>query len=149
MDCANQPARESSRNFETHRFTLVGVKRLALLLAVLAAGCAREQEASLPGYCTSAAALRSPPAPLSDCFAKDSSPGDVQAVGAAFLDAARGLVKERDARALGYLVGAARRGAQESQGIHFEIVRRLEQEARPLSRSRGFDIGARAGRSSG
>ena len=124
---------------------------VALLLGLALAGCSREDEAevSLPEFCTSAAALRSPPEPPSHCFTHAASSGDVQAVGAAFLEAAQGLVRDGDARALGYLVGAARRGSTRSQGIHLEIVRRLEQEARPLAGRAGYDAGERAGRTSG
>jgi hypothetical protein len=132
------------------------------LLSLLAlAGCSRDQEADLPAACRSepavfAAALRAAPGPvrvdgvsLSECLAKDSSVGDVQAVGVAFLEAAQRLGRERDLTALGYLVGAVRRGAERSQGIHLELVRRIEQETVPFARRPAFERGLRAGRSSG
>lgn len=166
MDCERQPVRESCGNFERAGSAQLYdrlVKRLALALSVLAlAGCARDDgEADLPEGCTGPAealvsALRSAPQPvavgdvrIADCLARNSSSGDVQAVGARLLEAAQRLGEERDAVGLGYLVGALRRGAKDSQGIHFELVRRIEQEAAPFSRSDGFERGLRAGRSSG
>jgi hypothetical protein len=139
------------------------VKGLALIASGLAlAGCARDDgEADLPDACGSdsavfADALRAAPSPvrvagvpLSDCLARNASAGEVQAVGATFLEAAQRLGGERDAVGLGYLVGALRRGAKESQGIHLELVRRVEQEARPFTGSAAFERGLRAGRTSG
>jgi hypothetical protein len=138
------------------------MRPLAIVLAALAAatGCSREHEASLPEACTSpsalTAALRAAPGPvrvdgtpISECLAKDSSPGSVVTLGAALLETAQRLGEEQDASGLGYLVGAVRRGAEGSQGIHSEIVRRLEQEAGSLSASAAFEAGERAGRSSG
>ena len=139
------------------------MKRLALIALGLAlAGCARDDgEADLPEACESAAAvfadaLRAAPSqvrvdgvPLSDCLVRNASAGDVQAVGATFLGTAQQLGEDRDAVALGYLVGALRRGAKESQGIHLELVRRVEQEARPFAGSAAFERGLRAGRTSG
>ena len=132
------------------------------LSALALAGCARDDgEAELPDACTGdaapfVAALRDAPDPvriegvsISDCLARDSSTGDVQAVGGVLLDSAQTLAGERDAVALGYLVGALRRGAKESQGIHLELVRRVEQEAAPFAGSAAFDRGVRAGRTSG
>jgi hypothetical protein len=140
-----------------------GVKGLAAILAVLVvAGCARDDgDAELPSACRSDAAaftdalaaapdpVRVDGVPISDCLAKDSSQGEVQLVGEALLGAAQRLGEERQAVALGYLVGALRRGAEESGGIHLELVRRVEQEALPLRGAPGFDRGLRAGRSSG
>jgi hypothetical protein len=138
------------------------VKRAAAIVLVLAAaGCARDRDAELPAACTDSpdafvGALAAAPSPvridgarISECLAKDSSTADVQALGVVVLEAARRLGQERDAVGLGYLVGALRRGASGSQGIHFELVRRVEQEARPFAESAAFERGRRAGRSSG
>ena len=139
------------------------MKGLALIALGLAlAGCARDDgEADLPDACGSDAAvfadaLHAAPSPvrvagvpLADCLARDASAGEVQAVGATFLEAAQRLGREGDAAGLGYLVGALRRGAKESQGIHLELVRRVEQEAAPFARSAAFERGLRAGRTSG
>ena len=86
---------------------------------VALAGCARDDgEADLPDACTDAApfvtALRDAPEPvrveegvsISDCLARDSSTGDVQAVGAVLLESAQRLGEGGDGVALGYLVGA-------------------------------------------
>ena len=138
------------------------MKALIAVFAVLAlAGCGREQEGVVPEACTSppaelASALGAAPGPvrvdgvpLSHCLVRNASVGDVQAVGSTFLAAAQTLDRERDAVALGYLVGALRRGGQASQGIYSEMVRRVESEAGPFRRSPGFERGLRAGRSSG
>ncbi len=135
----------------------------AILLLAAAGGCAREgvEGAALPAPCEQPAAawvraLESAPhpvrvdgVPISDCLGKDSSAGDVQLVGSMVVEAARQLGEERRPVALGYLVGALRRGSERTQGIHAEIVRRVEQEAGPLARLPAFDRGRSAGRSSG
>jgi hypothetical protein len=51
---------------------------------------------------------------------------------------------------LGYLVGAARRGASETQGVHDELIRRIEQELAGVDRrspayQRGYDAGRARG----
>jgi hypothetical protein len=86
---------------------------------------------------------------ISDCLAKDASTADVQRVGATLVETARQLAERRRAEPLGYLVGAARRGSERTQGIHAEIVRRLEQEAGSLARTPQYRLGLRAGRTSG
>ena len=165
MDCGRQPPGETCGNLERATSAQLydrPVKALVpLLLLIALAGCSRDQEADLPAACRSepatfAAALASAPATvrvdgvrLSSCLAEDASVGDVQAVGVAFLGAAQQLGREGDPVGLGYLVGALRRGAEGGQGIHAELVRRIEQEAGPFSRRPGFERGLRAGRSSG
>jgi hypothetical protein len=92
--------------------------------------------------------------PLADCLTKDSDADDVQRVGATWVEVATGLSREARAHAnsaealrLGYLVGAARRGGAHTQGIHAELLRRLEQETATVdTRSRAFRRGERAGR---
>jgi hypothetical protein len=92
--------------------------------------------------------------PLADCLAEDSDADDVQRVGAAWVEVAGRLAREASARPespealqLGYLIGAARRGAARTQGIHTELVRRLEQETATVDTgSRAFRRGERAGR---
>ena len=132
-----------------------------LLAGVALAGCARDaHESDTPAGCTDAGvvtdALSAAPgpvrvdgAPLSDCFGKDADAGDVQVVGAAFLESAQRLGEEKDAAALGYVLGALRARTEDTQGIHSEILRRLEQEARPVAGEPGFERGLRAGRTSG
>jgi hypothetical protein len=132
------------------------LKGLVVIAAGLAlAGCAREDEDPLPAGCDDSAflarGLASAPAsvPVAQCLTKDASAGEVQVAGAALLGAAERLGREGDANALGYLVGVLRRRSVETQGIHSEIVRRIEQEARPFRDRPGFERGLRAGRSSG
>lgn len=133
---------------------------VVIAIAIAVAGCAREDEDPLPGFCGDrealVRALAAAPDPvrvegtrISDCFTKDSSVGDVQVAGSALLQTAERLGSEGDAVGLGYLVGALRARSVDTQGIHAEVVRRIEQEARPFFRSRGFERGLRAGRSSG
>ena len=134
----------------------------AVLLVLVVAGCSRgAHDEDVPAACRSdtvaftdalAAAprpVRVDGVPISRCLAKDASQGDVQLVGEILLATARRLGEERRAVPLGYLVGALHRGAQRTQGIHLELVRRVEQEALALRDSRGFERGLRAGRSSG
>jgi hypothetical protein len=135
---------------------------LGLLVFAAAAGCSREDgEAKLPAACESepsafVSALRAAPAPvrvegvaISDCLPSNASVGDGQLVGSALLETAQRLGEEGRALPLGYLVGAMRRAAPQGQGVHLELVRRVEQEAGPLADAPGFDRGLRAGRSSG
>jgi len=86
-----------------------------------------------------------------------SDAGELQAVGAALVGAAGDLAAEargsggRDAELrLGYLVGAARRGAGREHGQRSELLRRLDQETQGLgprggSFRRGLDAGLRGG----
>ena len=155
--------------------------RLGLLSALLAslalaAGCGG------PGDSTPAACLEGPPAylhalaaaparvelagttPISECLAPNQTGGDLAGVGTALVSTATRLNAEaRDEPGgeanlqLGYLVGAARRGAEGTEGIHAELIRRLVAAARysPDGRSmppaflrayrRGFDAGSERG----
>jgi hypothetical protein len=140
---------------------------LALALAV-AGGCGKDSDRGLPAACPAdsdqvMAALRKAPAPvridgvaLSECLTRRSSPEEVQRVGANYVEAAAGL--SRDARRrphgpaalrLGYLVGAAHRGASATEGVHSELIRRLDQELRSVPSSPARRRGERAGRRSG
>ena len=86
-----------------------------------------------------------------------SPPGDLQEIGAAYIAVAADLAFEARAdpdgpaaTRLGYLIGAVRRGADRTQGIHAELVRRMEQELVIVdTRSSAFREGERAGRESG
>jgi hypothetical protein len=98
--------------------------------------------------------------PISDCLAQNQTGGDLATVGAAMLTAATRLNVEARAEPggpanlqLGYLLGAAERGADGTEGIHAELIRRLSAAARysPDNQSlpatflaayqRGFDAG--------
>jgi hypothetical protein len=144
------------------------ISRAALLVAAAGAalaGCSSDGDESLPAACRAAeqgvrAALAAAPGrvevdgtPLSACFVKSSDPAEIQDVGAAYLAVAAELraaaARNREgdqALRLGYLVGAVRRGTERTQGIHSELLRRLEQEAAPLAgESAAFARGRRAG----
>jgi hypothetical protein len=144
---------------------------LALVaLALGAAGC-RTAEPKLPASCRDrperlAAALRAAPAPvrladgtrLSTCLRRARSDAELQDVGTTFTQVADGLatrVGRSDAAALqlGYLIAAARRGAQRTNGVGLELQRRLEQtvglEGPPPVRRAAFERGNAAGRQSG
>jgi hypothetical protein len=116
----------------------------ALIAAATLAACGRD-ESTPPPSCSSSPdaiikALAAAPGPvrleggvsLSDCVNKSRSDGDLQTIGALLTGAADQLALTVDgndtaALELGYLVGAVRKGARTTNGIHAEIVRRLEQ----------------------
>jgi hypothetical protein len=98
--------------------------------------------------------------PISGCLVENQKAGDLAAVGTAMVAAATRL--NADSRAepggdanleLGYLLGAAQRGAERTDGIHAELIRRLtaatrySPDNRPLpapfldAYQRGFDAG--------
>jgi hypothetical protein len=144
---------------------------LAILVALALAACGRGGAGELPAACdfpdgprTVRAALASAPgevrvngAPLSSCLAREASASDVQTVGAAYVSAAAELAatartapRSPATTQLGYLVGAVRRGASRTAGIHYEVVRRVEQELSGIdSRAPEYVRGERAGESSG
>jgi len=148
-----------------------------LVACVLAAfGCGNQSD-STPVACLEGAdayerALRDAPGkvllggetPISDCLAENQKPGDLARVGEATVQAATKLNAEARAQQggdatvrLGYLLGAAQRGAEGSEGIHSDLVRRLTVAARyapgtePLSQQflsayrEGFDAGKAGG----
>lgn len=151
---------------------------VALVLAALAlaaAGCGGSDD-STPVACLEGAgayekALGDAPGevllqgetPISDCLARNQTGGDLSRVGEAMIEAATRLNAESRegtgdaALQLGYLIGAAERGAEESEGIHADLVRRLTVAARyapdrqPLSQQflsayrEGFDAGCSGG----
>ncbi len=142
---------------------------LALLLAAaLLAGCGEEEE--LPIACTDRAAvvraLEAAPrlvtlegeVSLAECVRRASSDAELQELGVALTGVAEGLevAARRDEQAalrLGYLIGAARRGAiSTAGGVQLELARRLERSgaqvagrAREDALVRGLDAGAADG----
>jgi hypothetical protein len=117
---------------------------LALALAALAAGCGGSDDetpvACLGGAETYMRALEKAPAqvrlagdvPISDCLAENQTSGDLATVGNATLEAATELnAAARDDVGgeanlqLGYLIGAAQAGAEGTDGVHAELLRRL------------------------
>jgi hypothetical protein len=140
-------------------------------LAVLA-GCG-STDSSTPVACLEGAgpylvALKSAPGPvelkgetpISECLVENQAGGDLATVGTAMVAAATKLNAEARVEPggaanveLGYLLGAAQRGADGTDGIHVELIRRLTAAARyspdnrPLPTTfldayqRGFDAG--------
>lgn len=94
---------------------------------------------------------------ISECVVPGQSGGELANVGSELIVAATrlastvsegGAVGEQAALRLGYLVGAVRRGAEGTGGIHSDLVRRLEATARLTSESAdaaAYAEGLRAG----
>jgi hypothetical protein len=122
---------------------------LILLALALAVGCGNADD-STPVACLEGAeayerALSAAPDEvllegetlISECLTRNQSGGDITRVGEALIETATGLNAEARAKPggeaavqLGYLLGAAARGAEESEGIHSDLVRRLVVAAR-------------------
>jgi hypothetical protein len=149
---------------------------LLLVLVWLVTGCGNQGD-STPAVCLGGShaylrALAEAPGevrvggetPISDCFAENQSGGDLATVGGAMVEAAAELNAEGRAEPrgggavqLGYLLGAAQRGAESTEGIHSDLIRRLTVAARyspggkplpPAFRTayrRGFDAGRAGG----
>ena len=102
--------------------------------------------------------------PISDCLARNQAGGDLATVGTAMVTAVTRLNAAGRAHPggnanlrLGYLLGAASRGAESTEGIHAELIRRLLTAARyspdnqPLPPAflrayrRGYEAGAARG----
>lgn len=149
---------------------------LLACLALAASGCGNEDD-STPVACLEGAgayerALAAAPGevllggetPISDCLVSGQTGGDLSRVGEAMLETATGLNAEAQADPggeasvrLGYLLGAAQRGSEESEGIHADLVRRLIVAARyapgdqplPPEFVRTYRTGYAAGRKEG
>lgn len=74
---------------------------------------------------------------ISECLAENQKAGDLATVGTALVGVATKLNAEARAEPggeanlrLGYLLGAAERGASQTDGIHAELIRRLTVAAR-------------------
>jgi hypothetical protein len=145
---------------------------LALAVACLVAGCGKQDDstpvACLEGKDAYVSALAGAPGevtldgetPISECLAENQQGGDLATVGEALVEAATELNAEARTDPggeanlqLGYLIGAAQRGADSTEGIHADLIRRLTVAARyapgrkPLSPAflaayrEGFDAG--------
>jgi hypothetical protein len=75
--------------------------------------------------------------PISGCLVENQAAGDLATVGIAMVGTATKLNAEARAEPggaanveLGYLLGAAQRGADGTDGIHAELIRRLTAAAR-------------------
>jgi hypothetical protein len=145
---------------------------LACLVALTVAGCGRSESDATPSACLDGAraytaALAAAPGrvelsggvPISDCLAENQSGGNLATVGEALVEAATKLNAEARGEPggtanlqLGYLLGAVQRGAERTEGIHADLIRRLTVAARyspegPLPQAflatyrQGFDAG--------
>ena len=122
---------------------------LILLVALALAACGSADQDNTPATCLNGSrafsdALQAAPGvvrlsgevPISDCLVSNQSAGDLARVGGTLV----ALATKLNAQAhqdpggaptlqLGYLVGAVTRGAGNTQGIHAELVRRIEAAA--------------------
>jgi hypothetical protein len=123
---------------------------LACLAALAAAGCGSQNDNSTPVACLEGeaaylVALRAAPndvklagqTPISDCLAENQQAGDLAGVGEVLVTTATKLNAEAQTEPggdanlqLGYLLGAAERGAEKTEGIHADLIRRLTVAAR-------------------
>jgi hypothetical protein len=146
------------------------------IAGLLGAGCGSADD-STPAACLEGAgayerALKAAPdevlledeTPISECLTRNQSSGDLTRVGEALIETATALnAKAREDPGgaanlqLGYLLGAAERGAEEGEGIHSDLVRRLAVAARyapgkdplPPAFYRGYRSGYAAGQKNG
>ena len=145
------------------------MRRIAALVLVAAlAGCGSNSSERLPAACIQGpgpvlTALQGAPGEvsldgvrISQCFNRDAGGTDEQILGTNLVSAAQQLGDraasdpEGDAALqLGYLIGAAQRGARRN-GLAAELIRRLRQEQGSLpARSAAFRRGQRAGLAKG
>jgi hypothetical protein len=120
---------------------------LALGTALFGCGAPSDSTpvACLEGGAAYLAALKDAPGPvelpdetpISSCLVENQKAGDLAAVGGALVTAATRLDAEARAEPggaanlrLGYLLGAAERGADGTSGIHADLIRRLTAAAR-------------------
>ena len=144
-----------------------------LLLAVLAiAGCGKADPAPLGAGCADreqlTGALAKAPGPvmlasgttISACVSSARTDSDLMTLGYSITAVADGLAEQARggdraaALQLGFLVGAADRGARNSQGIQSELAYRLESAARRIESAgstvqAAFEQGRRDGRARG
>jgi hypothetical protein len=150
---------------------------LGLAAAVLLAAACSEEEEATPAACLSPAgtylqALRAAPGevlldgetPIHECVIPDQDAGELSTVGGSVVEAATRLNGEAradpggpQAVQLGYLVGAVQQGAEDTSGIHTDLIRRLDTAGRfapggeqlPVEFERTFGRGYAAGQESG
>jgi hypothetical protein len=158
------------------------MRRKALAIAVplaasVLAACGSSGTESTPAACLGSAAsyrqaLAAAPGdvrlagttPISGCLVEGQSGGELAEAGQAMVlaatqlnEAARNDPAGPEAVQLGYLLGAAHRGASETNGIHTDLIRRLDTAARfttgggtlPASFEPTYGAGYAAGRSGG
>lgn len=143
---------------------------------MIAAGCSKSESEQAPVACLEGpdaylAALADAPGevrlggetPISDCLPEDQEGGELAEVGSAMITTATRLNEEALRKPsgaasvqLGYLVGAAEAAAEDSAGIHSDLIRRLNTAARfdptgePSAEfEAAFERGYEAGRETG
>jgi hypothetical protein len=144
---------------------LMRVRTALAAAAALACGACGQSTPPLSDDCTQgsaplSAALAAAPADvrladgtrLSECVSRADAEAEIQEVSAGATSladqlAAKAAGDDTAAVRLGYLIGAAKRGARHTGGIHAELVRRLESAAAhlPAGRRGAFDRGLGAG----
>ena len=122
---------------------------LVLLVSLAIAGCGSADQDTTPVACLSGPraftdALRDAPGavrlaggtPISGCIVHNQSTGGLTQVGDTLVKVSTELNAEARSDPggpptvqLGYLIGAVTRGAAETQGIHSELLRRIEAAA--------------------
>jgi len=113
---------------------------VALVCLIVVAGCGNASD-STPTACLEGSSFYLHKGQdgvlISECLPPNQKPGDLATVGLAMLRATTKLNAEARARPggaanlqLGYLLGAAERGAEGTEGIHEELIRRLTAAAR-------------------
>lgn len=121
----------------------------AALAVLIAAGCGTADDttpvACLEGAGSYLRALDAAPAeakldgevPIDECLPQNQKAGELATVGTAMVAAATKLNAEARANPgspanlqLGYLLGVAQRGADATNGIHVDLIRRLSAAAR-------------------
>ncbi len=132
------------------RLSTAIVLGLACLAALAAAGCGSQGDSSTPVACLEGEAayleaLKAAPGEveltgetlISECLAENQQAGDLATVGETLVTTATKLNAEARAEPggdanlqLGYLLGAAQRGAEKTEGIHSDLIRRLTVAAR-------------------
>jgi hypothetical protein len=129
---------------------------LAISLAAMVLGCSKSEPAEAPVACLEGPgvylqALRAAPdevrlqneTPISDCLTQGQGGGELAEVGATMItvatrlnEEARSAPRSRRTVQLGYLIGAAERAAEDTSGIHQDLILRLNTAARFSSSER-------------
>jgi hypothetical protein len=112
------------------------MRRLVAIAMVALTGCGATHHDRPDPRCTEPSAIvrvagGAGGPPISGCVRSATKDVDLQDVGSAVSAAADTLAARHDARALGFLIGATRRGTGAS-GIQAELVNRVEAVARRM-----------------
>lgn len=113
------------------------MRRLWAVAALALAGCGAKHHAAPDPRCTEPAVIvrvasGSSGPRISDCVRAATGDIDLQNVGSAISAAADDLAARHQPRALGFLIGATRRGTS-TAGVQSELVNRVEAVARRMA----------------